>query len=119
MNELFVSIKVDREERPDIDQIYMFTFVQDVSRGNGAWLMQQEQPGRVGRRLAADVAGYSRLMGLDEVGAFPMKYVLLAFLFTSTPAFACSFDTDCQHGSQCLMAASLATFSLSSYRSDD
>ena len=34
--------------------------------------MQQEQPGRVGRRLAAivaaDVAGYSRLMGLDEVG---------------------------------------------------
>ena len=34
--------------------------------------MQQEQPVRVGRRLsaivAADVAGYSRLMGLDEVG---------------------------------------------------
>jgi TolB-like protein len=34
--------------------------------------MAQEQPGRVGRRLAAivaaDVAGYSRLMGLDEVG---------------------------------------------------
>src|SRR5262245_35640571 len=34
--------------------------------------MEQNQPGRVGRRLAAivaaDVAGYSRLMGLDEVG---------------------------------------------------
>src|SRR6185369_593410 len=34
--------------------------------------MEQQQPGRVGRRLAAivaaDVAGYSRLMGLDEVG---------------------------------------------------
>ena len=34
--------------------------------------MKQKQPGRVGRRLAAivaaDVAGYSRLMGLDEVG---------------------------------------------------
>src|SRR6186997_2444071 len=34
--------------------------------------MQQDQPTRVGRRLAAivaaDVAGYSRLMGLDEVG---------------------------------------------------
>jgi len=32
--------------------------------------MEQEQPGRIGRRLAAivaaDVAGYSRLMGLDE-----------------------------------------------------
>src|SRR4249920_287700 len=34
--------------------------------------MEQKQPARVGRRLAAivaaDVAGYSRLMGLDEVG---------------------------------------------------
>lgn len=34
--------------------------------------MQQDQPPRVGRRLAAivaaDVAGYSRLMGIDEVG---------------------------------------------------
>src|ERR1700741_2601425 len=34
--------------------------------------MKQKQPVRVGRRLAAivaaDVAGYSRLMGLDEVG---------------------------------------------------
>jgi len=34
--------------------------------------MEREQSGRVGRRLAAivaaDVAGYSRLMGLDEVG---------------------------------------------------
>src|ERR1700758_4322102 len=34
--------------------------------------MEREQPARVGRRLAAivaaDVAGYSRLMGLDEVG---------------------------------------------------
>ncbi len=37
-----------------------------------AWAMEQQQPGRIGRRLAAivavDVAGYSRLMGLDEVG---------------------------------------------------
>ena|SRR5690349_8674286 len=34
--------------------------------------MEQQLPGRVQRRLAAilaaDVAGYSRLMGLDEVG---------------------------------------------------
>jgi class 3 adenylate cyclase len=34
--------------------------------------MEREQPVRVGRRLSAivatDVAGYSRLMGLDEVG---------------------------------------------------
>jgi len=39
-----------------------------MSHGDSAWLMQQDQPTRIGRRLAAivaaDVAGYSRLMGL-------------------------------------------------------
>ncbi len=35
MNEHFVNIKVDREERPDIDQIYM-TAVQMIA-GNGGW----------------------------------------------------------------------------------
>ncbi|AYN67421.1 thioredoxin domain-containing protein [Euzebyella marina] len=35
MNENFVSIKVDREERPDVDQIYM-TALQLIS-GNGGW----------------------------------------------------------------------------------
>ena len=35
MNEVFVSIKVDREERPDIDQIYMKA-VQAMT-GSGGW----------------------------------------------------------------------------------
>ena len=35
MNELFICIKVDREERPDIDQIYM-KFVQ-MTTGRGGW----------------------------------------------------------------------------------
>ncbi len=35
MNDLFVSIKVDREERPDVDQIYM-TAVQAMT-GSGGW----------------------------------------------------------------------------------
>ena len=35
MNELFVSIKVDREERPDLDQIYMDTVVR--LHGHGGW----------------------------------------------------------------------------------
>jgi uncharacterized protein YyaL (SSP411 family) len=35
LNEHFVSIKVDREERPDVDRIYM-TFVQSTS-GQGGW----------------------------------------------------------------------------------
>ncbi len=37
MNAKFVCIKVDREERPDVDQIYM-TAVQMIS-GNGGWPM--------------------------------------------------------------------------------
>jgi uncharacterized protein YyaL (SSP411 family) len=37
MNELFVNIKVDREERPDVDQIYMQA-VQAMT-GHGGWPM--------------------------------------------------------------------------------
>jgi len=37
MNEHFVNIKVDREERPDVDKVYM-TFVQAIS-GGGGWPM--------------------------------------------------------------------------------
>src|SRR5207249_6656019 len=37
MNELFVNIKVDREERPDVDRVYM-TFVQ-ATTGGGCWPM--------------------------------------------------------------------------------
>nr|XP_030143581.3 spermatogenesis-associated protein 20 isoform X2 [Taeniopygia guttata] len=37
MNEHFVCIKVDREERPDVDKVYM-TFVQATS-GGGGWPM--------------------------------------------------------------------------------
>ena len=35
MNEVFVSIKVDREERPDIDSVYMSAC--QVMTGNGGW----------------------------------------------------------------------------------
>src|SRR3990172_9321431 len=37
MNELFVNVKVDREERPDVDAIYMEA-VQAMS-GHGGWPM--------------------------------------------------------------------------------
>ncbi len=37
MNESFVNIKVDREERPDVDRVYM-TFVQ-ATTGSGGWPM--------------------------------------------------------------------------------
>lgn len=37
LNQHFVSIKVDREERPDVDRVYM-TYVQAIS-GHGGWPM--------------------------------------------------------------------------------
>src|SRR5476651_1609587 len=37
LNERYVSIKVDREERPDVDRVYM-TFVQ-ATTGSGGWPM--------------------------------------------------------------------------------
>lgn len=37
MNEHFVNIKVDREERPDVDRLYM-SFLQ-ASTGGGGWPM--------------------------------------------------------------------------------
>src|SRR5713101_6583744 len=38
LNDNFVSIKVDREERPDLDQIYMAS-VQVLTRQAGGWPM--------------------------------------------------------------------------------
>ena len=35
LNEQFISIKVDREERPDVDRVYM-AFVQ-ATTGSGGW----------------------------------------------------------------------------------
>ncbi len=37
LNDLFVSVKVDREERPDVDRVYM-TYVQ-ATTGGGGWPM--------------------------------------------------------------------------------
>src|ERR1700719_4567573 len=38
LNDNFISIKVDREERPDLDQIYM-TAVQLLNQGHCGWPM--------------------------------------------------------------------------------
>jgi hypothetical protein len=40
--------------------------------------------------------------GRDWSGANFMKFIVLASLLLSTSALACSFDTDCRPGSQCL-----------------
>ena len=36
MNKYFINIKIDREERPDIDQVYM-SAVQLMNKGRGGW----------------------------------------------------------------------------------
>ena len=36
MNEHFINIKVDREERPDLDKIYQ-SALQLLNKGNGGW----------------------------------------------------------------------------------
>ena len=38
MNERFVNVKVDREERPDLDEIYMQATL-TLNRGHGGWPM--------------------------------------------------------------------------------
>ncbi len=47
MNELFVNIKVDREERPDVDRVYMST-VQALTGSGGwplsVWLTEERKP---------------------------------------------------------------------------
>jgi uncharacterized protein YyaL (SSP411 family) len=52
MNELFVNVKVDREERPDIDQIYQTAHQMFNQRGGGwpltAFLTPEQMPFFVG-----------------------------------------------------------------------
>jgi hypothetical protein len=47
MNELFVSIKVDREERPDLDRLYQLSHQMLTGRGGGwpltMFLMHDDQ----------------------------------------------------------------------------
>ena len=50
MNAAFVSIKVDREERPDIDNIYMSAC--QMMTGSGGWPLSVTEPGPVPHPVA-------------------------------------------------------------------
>src|SRR5699024_641910 len=68
LNEYFVSIKVDREERPDIDKVYM-TFSEAIT-GSGGWplnliLTPDTNPIFVGTYLPKRARG--RMNGLIEL----------------------------------------------------
>src|SRR5205814_2333677 len=70
MNREFVNIKVDREERPDVDRVYM-TFVQATTGGGGwpmsVWLTPDLKPFIGGTYFPPDDrygrAGFGRLLG--------------------------------------------------------
>ncbi len=57
LNEHFVCVKVDREERPDVDTVYM-TFVQQLTGGGGwplnVWLTPERKPFFGGTYFAPD-----------------------------------------------------------------
>ena len=70
MNEDFVSIKVDREERPDVDRLYM-AFVQATTGGGGwpmsVWLTPEGRPFYGGTYFPPDNrygrAGFPNILG--------------------------------------------------------
>jgi uncharacterized protein YyaL (SSP411 family) len=70
MNENFVNIKVDREERPDVDRLYM-AFVQATSGGGGwpmsVWLTPEARPFYGGTYFPPDNrygrAGFANILG--------------------------------------------------------
>jgi len=85
MNKYFVNIKVDREERPDVDKVYM-TFVQATTGGGGwpmsVWLTPDLEPfvggtyfppedrwGRVGFKTILERIGESWRKGREQIVA--------------------------------------------------
>ena len=61
MNENFVSIKVDREERPDLDQIYMDAV--QLMTGRGGWPLYGVPDARRASRFTAAPIGRRRIAG--------------------------------------------------------
>ncbi len=111
MNEHFVNVKVDREERPDVDLTYM-TYVQAVSGGGGwpmnVWLTPDLKPffggtyfppedkfGRMGfKRLCGEIA---RVWKEDKVGVLERSTEtitkLQGFLDEEQKAHAAPYET--------------------------
>lgn len=74
LNEHFVSIKVDREERPDIDRVYMYSV--QMMTGNGGWPLNVFlTPGKV------PVFGGSYFPP-EEMGNMPGFKKILSSLYT-------------------------------------
>jgi uncharacterized protein len=80
MNENFINIKVDREERPDVDKVYM-TFVQSLTGGGGwplnVWISPELKP----------FHGGSKFNNLIFLSLFPTKFWLWK------TKFLCNFES--------------------------
>ena len=66
MNELFVNVKVDREERPDLDALYMDAVV--ALTGHGGWPMTVFLTPEASRSTAAPTSRPSRATGCRASG---------------------------------------------------
>lgn len=76
MNEAFVSIKVDREERPDIDHVYMTAC--QLMAGNGGWpltviMTPDKQPFFAGTYFPK-TAGFGRIGMVDLIPRVKMMW---------------------------------------------
>jgi uncharacterized protein len=70
MNEKFINIKVDREERPDIDDIYQRAC--QLATGNGGWplsvfLTPEQRPFYVGTYFPKENSGHYNLPGFKTI----------------------------------------------------
>lgn len=63
LSEDFVSVKVDREERPDVDKVYM-TFVQVSCRPTGVLLAPVREAPQPALTLALSPPGHQQWWGL-------------------------------------------------------
>ena len=79
LNEHFISIKIDREERPDVDRVYM-AYVQALT-GHGGWPLVHAGPfdldrEAIARGLVERIATHLDAMGERRAWAFLMHDAL-------------------------------------------
>jgi uncharacterized protein len=124
MNELFVNIKVDREERPDLDKIYQLA-QQMITQGSGGWPLtmfltpQEQQPffggtyfpkeARHGlpafREILRRVADYHRNHGADIAAQTEQLKAAFAH-FSAAPAGGAVLDESPLKGARAALAQS-------------
>lgn len=99
LNKYFISIKVDKEERPDIDSVYMA--VCQAFTGSGGWptsifMTADQKPFFAGTYFPKTSRG--GMIGFRELLlAIHEKWVLISFEMTNKPPtkYISTFNTNC------------------------